>query len=70
MPSRAGRSPGPGRAASRSPTCGAAPPTQSGTSVTVTNAGYNGNVGPGATTSFGFNATGESTQPTLTCTSS
>jgi cellulase/cellobiase CelA1 len=46
-------------------------PTQTGASISVVNAGYNGNLAPNATTSFGFNAsyTGTNTAPTtLTCT--
>lgn len=45
--------------------------TQSGANVTAVNAGYNGNLAAGATTSFGFNGTytGTNTPPTtLTCT--
>ncbi|MBF9127466.1 glycoside hydrolase family 9 protein [Plantactinospora sp. S1510] len=40
--------------------------TQSGTAVTATNASYNGNLAPGASTSFGFNAshTGSNPRPT------
>jgi cellulase/cellobiase CelA1 len=46
--------------------------TQSGTSVSVTNAGYNGALQPNGTTSFGFTGTytGTNTTPTLTCTPS
>ncbi|SDH83867.1 cellulose binding domain-containing protein [Nonomuraea jiangxiensis] len=46
-------------------------PTQTGANVSVANAGYNGNLAPGATTSFGFNGgySGTNTPPaTLTCT--
>ncbi|MDQ7909240.1 cellulose binding domain-containing protein [Phytohabitans sp. ZYX-F-186] len=44
--------------------------TQSGSTVTVTNAGYNGAIGPNASATFGFIAswTGTNTAPTLTCT--
>lgn len=44
--------------------------TSSGTSVTVTNAPYNGAVDPGGTTTFGFLAstTGTNALPTVTCT--
>ncbi|MFD0819557.1 arabinofuranosidase catalytic domain-containing protein, partial [Micromonospora zhanjiangensis] len=40
--------------------------TQTGTQVTVTNASYNGNLGTGASTSFGFNGswTGSNPAPT------
>ncbi|MFG1698224.1 cellulose binding domain-containing protein [Nonomuraea sp. NPDC049309] len=42
--------------------------TQTGQDVTVTNASYNGALTAGATTTFGFNATGPTTPPTtLTC---
>ncbi|CAG6398961.1 glycoside hydrolase family 11 protein [Actinacidiphila cocklensis] len=46
--------------------------TQSGNTVTVTNAAYNGAVGAGAGTSFGFNAnySGSNGAPTATCTAS
>jgi cellulase/cellobiase CelA1 len=45
--------------------------TQTGGNVSVTNAGYNGNLAAGASTSFGFNANGPSTAPTnVTCTAS
>jgi cellulose 1,4-beta-cellobiosidase len=46
--------------------------TQSGTSVTAANAGYNGAVAAGSSTSFGFQAsyTGGNAAPTLTCTAS
>ncbi|MFI9584300.1 endo-1,4-beta-xylanase [Streptomyces sp. NPDC052236] len=40
----------------------------SGTAVTVTNAGYNGTVGGGATTSLGLQGTGPATVPSVTCT--
>ncbi|NUR26957.1 MAG: cellulose-binding protein [Catenulispora sp.] len=41
-------------------------------SVAVTNAGYNGSIAPGGTTSFGFQGTysGTNASPTLTCTTS
>jgi len=44
--------------------------TQSGNTVTVNNASYNGAVGAGASTSFGFNAnySGSNGAPTLACT--
>jgi len=44
--------------------------TQSGSTVTVTNAGYNGAVGPNASVTFGFIGSwnGSNTAPTLTCT--
>jgi alpha-L-fucosidase 2 len=47
--------------------------TQSGANVTVTNAAYNGALGAGASTSFGFIAsvTGTNNPPsTITCTTS
>jgi lysophospholipase L1-like esterase len=46
--------------------------TQSGSTVTVTNAGYNGAVGPNASVAFGFIASwnGGNTAPTLTCAAS
>jgi len=47
--------------------------SQSGNTVTVRNAGYNGSLGGGASTSFGFtaNTSGSSgSTPTVTCTSS
>ncbi|WP_377273359.1 glycoside hydrolase family 3 C-terminal domain-containing protein [Peterkaempfera sp. SMS 1(5)a] len=44
--------------------------TQSGSSVTVTDAGWNGSLTPGASTSFGFTAAGPATLPTLSCTAS
>ena len=46
--------------------------TQTGTSVTVTNAGYNGAIAVGGDTSFGFGGsyTGSDTAPTLSCTAS
>ena len=46
--------------------------TQSGASVTATNLAYNGALGVGANTSFGFQAgySGTNTAPTLTCTAS
>lgn len=44
--------------------------TQSGTAVRATNLGYNGTLAPGATTTFGVQATvsGANPVPTLTCT--
>ncbi|WP_305883816.1 cellulase family glycosylhydrolase [Actinoallomurus soli] len=44
--------------------------TQSGAAVTATNASFNGGLNPGASTSFGFQATysGSNTAPTPTCT--
>ena len=44
--------------------------TQSGVSVSAANAGYNGAVAPGSTTSFGFQASysGGNATPTLVCT--
>ncbi|GAA1796799.1 hypothetical protein GCM10009682_18100 [Luedemannella flava] len=46
--------------------------TSSGSAVTATNASYNGRLGAGQSTSFGFNGTwsGTNTAPTLTCTAS
>ncbi len=46
--------------------------TQSGSAVTVTNAGYNGVIGPNATATFGFIASwnGSNTAPAPTCTAS
>ena len=46
--------------------------TQTGTAVSVTDAGYNGGLAVGANTSFGFGAsyTGSNAAPTLTCTAS
>jgi endo-1,4-beta-xylanase len=46
--------------------------TQSGNTVTVKNASYNGTVGGGASTSFGFNAnySGSNGAPTLSCSTS
>ncbi|MFL6111053.1 MAG: GH12 family glycosyl hydrolase domain-containing protein [Catenulispora sp.] len=45
--------------------------SHSGQNETVTNAGYNGSLSPGGSTSFGFQASGSSsTSPTLTCTAS
>ena len=44
---------------------------QSGAAVTATNAGWNGSLGAGATTQFGFQATGAgSTAPIPTCVAS
>jgi hypothetical protein len=44
--------------------------TQSGTAVRATNLGYNGALAPGASTTFGFQATvsGSNPTPSLTCT--
>jgi len=44
--------------------------TSSGSTVTATNASYNGRLSPGQSTSFGFNGTwnGTNNAPTLTCT--
>jgi cellulose 1,4-beta-cellobiosidase len=46
--------------------------TQTGAAVSVTDAGYNGGLGAGATTSFGFGGSysGTNAVPTLTCTTS
>ncbi|MEV4102856.1 glycoside hydrolase family 6 protein [Nonomuraea sp. NPDC049649] len=41
--------------------------TQSGSSVSVKNLGWNGTIGGGATTTFGFLASGEADTPALTC---
>ena len=41
--------------------------TQSGASVTVTNASYNGSLAAGGSTTFGFLANGSPSTPTLTC---
>jgi hypothetical protein len=40
--------------------------TQSGANLTVTNAGYNGDIAPGASQSFGFlaNSSGSNAEPT------
>lgn len=43
--------------------------TVSGTSVTVKNLSWNGSLGANASTTFGLNATGSPSTPTLTCTS-
>uniref|UniRef100_UPI0020104B72 cellulose binding domain-containing protein n=1 Tax=Sphaerisporangium perillae TaxID=2935860 RepID=UPI0020104B72 len=46
--------------------------TQSGSAVTVKNASYNGNLGAGASTTFGFNGSWNGTNAvpsTVTCTS-
>jgi cellulase/cellobiase CelA1 len=44
--------------------------TTSGSKVTVSNLSYNGALAPGASTTFGFTATGPDTPvPTVTCTS-
>jgi chitin-binding protein len=42
--------------------------TASGSTVTATNASYNGALGAGATTSFGFIGSGTSSTPTVACT--
>ncbi|MER5866315.1 glycoside hydrolase family 6 protein [Kitasatospora sp. NPDC002040] len=46
--------------------------SQSGSSVSVVNAGYNGAIGTGGSTSFGFGASysGSNSAPTLSCTAS
>jgi chitin-binding protein len=44
--------------------------TKSGSSVSVTNVNWNGSLAAGGSTSFGFIATGTSTTPAVTCTSS
>ncbi|MCE6995062.1 cellulose-binding domain-containing protein [Saccharothrix sp. S26] len=44
--------------------------TTSGSTVTARNAAYNGSVGAGASTTFGFVASGTAGSPTLTCTAS
>ena len=41
--------------------------TQSGTAVTARNMSYNGTIGAGGNTAFGFQANGSSATPTLTC---
>ncbi|MFE2752088.1 cellulose binding domain-containing protein [Actinosynnema sp. NPDC059335] len=41
--------------------------TQSGTSVSVDDVGWNGALAPGASGSFGFTASGTATLPELTC---
>ena len=43
--------------------------SQSGGSVTVRNAPYNGTLPPGQSTSFGFVANGDGATPSVTCTS-
>ncbi len=42
--------------------------TVTGSSISVTNEAWNGRLGPGASTEFGFIASGAATTPTLTCT--
>lgn len=42
--------------------------TQNTTTVVATDAGWNGAIGAGGSTTFGFQATGRPTSPTLTCT--
>jgi hypothetical protein len=44
--------------------------TTGGSAVTVTNASYNGSLAAGASTTFGFTATGSPSTPALTCTGS
>jgi endoglucanase len=44
--------------------------TTSGSSVTVKNVTYNGSLGAGASTQFGFTAGGNASTPTVTCTGS
>jgi len=41
--------------------------TQSGASVSVTNASYDGTLAPGGTATVGFTATGSSASPSVTC---
>ncbi len=41
---------------------------QNATSVVATDAGWNGSIGVGGSTTFGFQATGRAAPPTLTCT--
>ncbi|WP_319019247.1 cellulose binding domain-containing protein [Microbispora sitophila] len=41
----------------------------SGSSVTVSNASYNGSIAAGSSTTFGFTANGSAATPTATCTS-
>ncbi|GAA2676999.1 MULTISPECIES: cellulose binding domain-containing protein [Actinosynnema] len=41
----------------------------SGTTVTVRNADYNGTLAPGASTTFGYTATGSASAPSVTCAS-
>ncbi|WP_405393874.1 endo-1,4-beta-xylanase [Microbispora hainanensis] len=45
-------------------------PSVSGSSVTVTNAFYNGSIAAGSSTTFGFTANGSAATPTLTCSAS
>jgi hypothetical protein len=42
--------------------------TQSATGVVAADAGWNGSIGAGGSTTFGFQATGRAATPTLTCT--
>lgn len=42
---------------------------QNATGVVATDAGWNGSIGAGGSTTFGFQATGRATAPSLTCTS-
>ena len=44
--------------------------TRTGGTVRAVNVGYNGTLAPGGTATFGFQATGSPTTPTLTCTAS
>jgi cellulase/cellobiase CelA1 len=44
--------------------------TRSGTTVRAANVSYNGALAPNASTTFGFQASGTATTPTLTCTTS
>ncbi|WP_367138948.1 cellulose binding domain-containing protein [Saccharothrix sp. HUAS TT1] len=41
--------------------------TQSGTTVSVDDVGWNGGLAPGASGSFGYTASGSATLPELTC---
>ncbi|WP_239089344.1 cellulose binding domain-containing protein [Sphaerimonospora thailandensis] len=41
----------------------------SGSSVTVRNESYNGNIAAGSSTTFGFTGSGSAATPTATCTS-
>lgn len=41
---------------------------QNATSVVATDAGWNGSIGVGGSTTFGIQATGAAASPTLTCT--
>nr|WP_231648259.1 cellulose binding domain-containing protein [Saccharothrix sp. NRRL B-16348] len=44
--------------------------TTNGSTVTARNAAYNGSVGAGSSTTFGFVASGTAGTPSLTCTAS